>query len=366
MEHYNTYKTTKNMRHKISSLFIGCRRKKRLIIATLTILSCINLGLAQDSQQPPIFVDVVTVKPTTRQDQVATTGTLIAIPGIVVKPEISGRITKIYFKSGDTITAETPLIEINTDVLNAQLAKAQAQAQLTRLQYARYSQLYKTHDISKADFDKAQADYNSAQASVANIQAQLRQANITAPFTGKLGLSQINIGDYINVGQSIVNLQALDPLKVDFSVPEIYLSKVTIGQTVLLKTDAYPNTTFTGKVEAIESLINDKNRTLGIRANVPNKEGKLLPGAFVETTLQLASQKNLLIIPQTAIVYAPAGNYVFKVINGKAKKTAVVLGAMDNKKVVITSGIKADDVIVTAGQQKIHDGAPVIITKPKK
>lgn len=340
---------------------------KQIINATVCIilLSYTDLVLANSAQIPPAFVEAITAQPTSRQDQVAATGTLIAIPGIVVKPEISGRITKIYFKSGDSIVAGAPLIEINTDILKAQLAKAQAQAQLTRLQFARFSKLYKTHDISKADFDKAQADYNSAQAQVENVQAQLRQANITTPFTGKLGLSQINIGDYVNAGQNIVNLQSLDPLKVDFSVPEAYLSKVAVGQTVLLKTDAYPEETFVGKVEAIESLINDNNRTLNIRANIPNKDGKLLPGAFVETTLQLALQQNLIIIPQTAVVYAPEGNYVFKVINGKAKKAAVILGTLDNKKVVIKSGIKAGDVIVTAGQLKIHEGAPVVVTKSK-
>lgn len=163
---------------------------------------------------------------------------LVSIPGIAVKPEISGRITKIYFKSGDSVTIGAPLIEINPDLIRAQLADAQAQSQLTKLQFGRFAELYKTHDVSKDDYDKAQANYVSAQAKVENMQAQLRQTNIVAPFSGKLGLCQINLGDYVNAGQTVlVNLQSLDPLRVDFSIPETYLSKVAIGQTVLLHSD---------------------------------------------------------------------------------------------------------------------------------
>ncbi|CAL7963353.1 membrane fusion protein, multidrug efflux system [Gammaproteobacteria bacterium] len=314
----------------------------------------------------PAFVDALTVQPSTRQDNVSVTGSLISIPGIVVKSEISGRVTKISFKSGDTVAAGAPLIEINPDLIKAQLAQAQAQLQLTLLQFERAAKLYKAANVSKNDFDMAQANYNSAQAQVEYVQAQLRQANIVAPFFGKLGLNQVNLGDYVNAGQSIiVNLQLLDPLHVDFSISEAYLSKVTIGQTVLLHTDAYPNETFMGKVEAIESLVNQNNRTLNVRASVPNKDGKLLPGTFVEATLQFGLQQQLIIVPQTAVFYTPEANYIFKVVNGKAVRVAVVIGERDSDNIVIKSGIKAGDVIVTAGQLKIREGSPVIIAESK-
>jgi len=330
------------------------------------VLNPADLAFAKSSPAiPPAFVDTITVQPSARQDQISVTGSLISIPGIVVKPEISGRITKINFKSGDTIAAGTPLIEINPDLIKAQLAQAQARSQLTRLQFERATKLYKTADVSKNDFDTAQANYNSARAQVEYAQAQLRQANIVAPFFGKLGLSQVNLGDYVNAGQSIVNLQLLDPLRVDFSISEAYLSKVTIGQNVLLHTDAYPNETFTGKVEAIESLINQNNRTLNVRASVPNKDGKLLPGTFAEVTLQFGEQQQLIIIPQTAVVYTPEANYVFKVVNDKAVRVAVVIGDRDSDNIVIKSGIKAGDVIVTAGQLKIREGSPVAMTENK-
>lgn len=337
------------------------------LIFIIIALNCANLASAKPPTIPPAFVETITVQPSSHQDQISSTGSLISIPGIVVKPEISGRITKIHFKSGDVVAAGTPIVEINTDIIKAQLADAQAQSRLAQLQFERFAVLYKTHDVSKDDYDKAQANYASMLARVEHVQATLRQANIVAPFAGKLGLSQINIGDYVNAGQSVlVNLQSLDPLRVDFSIPEIYLSKVAIGQKVLLHTDAYPKEIFTGSVEAIESLINQNNRTLSVRAKVPNKDGKLLPGAFVEVTLQFALLNQLIIIPQTSIVYAPNGNYVYKVVNNKAEKAAVTFGDRDNNNVVIKSGIKIGDVIVTAGQMKVHEGFPVIVAGKQK
>ena len=330
-------------------------------------LGCSTITLAKTQPEiPPTVVEALTAKTTTIPEEVSGTGTLISIPGIVVKPEISGRVTKIYFKSGEVVATGTPLFEINSDLIKAQLAGAQAKAQLAHVQFERFSKLHKTNDISKAEYDKSQADYNAAQAKVENMQAKLRQANIVAPFTGKLGLSKINIGDYVEAGQSIVNLESLDPLRVDFSIPETYLSKVKVGQTVILHTDAYPKEKFIGKVEAIESRIDQNNRTLNVRAVIPNKDHKLLPGTFVETILQFAVEKQVIMLPQTAIVYTPEGSYVFKIVDNKAEKVFVTLGDRGSNNIVIKSGIKAGDVIVTAGQLKTHEGAPVIIAGNKK
>ena len=330
------------------------------------ILHCNTAIMAKPTKIPPTFVEAITVNGSTHQEQLVATGSLISIPGIVVKPEISGRITKIYFKSGDTVATGAPLIEINTDIIRAQLADAMAQSSLAKAQFERATELYKTKDVSKDAFERAKANIVSAQAKVENMRAQLRQANIVAPFAGKLGLSQVSVGDYVNAGQSIVNLQSMDPLSVDFSIPENYLSKVATGQTVLLRTDAYPKEIFTGKVEAIESMINQKNRTLSIRASVPNKDGKLLPGTFVETTLQLGKQQQLIMVPQTAVVYAPSGNYVFKIVNGKAQKTPVIIGERDSNNIIIKSGINLGETIITAGQLKIGDSSPVIVVGNNK
>lgn len=336
---------------------------KQLTIWAIIIvpLSYNNLVLATTPTEPPTVVDVITVHPGAHQNQITATGSLISVPGIVVKSEIAGRITKILFNSGEVVTAGTPLIEINPELIKPQLAQAQAQAQFTKLQFERATKLYKTNDVSKDHLDQAQANYNTTQAQVELVQAQLRRANIVAPFAGKLGLSQVHLGDYVNAGQNIVNLQTVDPLRVDFSISEAYISKVAVGQAVLLHTDAYPQKTFTGKIEAIESLINSNNRTLNIRAIVPNKSGELIPGAFVEVTIQLGLQQQIIAIPQTSIVYAPEANYVFKAVNGKAVKEKVILGERDSNNIIVKSGIKDGDVIITAGQLKLHEGSPIVV-----
>ncbi len=317
------------------------------------------------AQMPPVVVETVTIKTVTKPEQITATGNLISIPGIIVKPEVAGRITKVYFKSGDVVGKGAALVEINPDVIKANLVAAQAELKVKKLNFDRAVSLYKTKDISQAEFDQAQSNYDAAKASVDGIQAKLRQTTITAPFAGKLGLSQVNEGDYVTSGQNIVSLQTVDPLKVDFSIPEVYQSKVANSQTVLLSTDAYPQETFSGQIEATESLINPNNRTLGVRANVPNSSGKLIPGGFVNVVVQFSKQQ-VITIPQTSIVYDPDGSYVYKVVGDKAEKTKIVLGAKDSDNVEVRSGLKVGDVVVTAGQLKIYPGAHLIIVDTKK
>lgn len=336
------------------------------VIIFILISSCFSLALAAEkTKAAPVNVETVTVQLVSHPDQISATGTLISIPGIIVKPEISGRVTKIYFKSGEVVSTSTPLIEINPEIIKAQLAEAEAALNLNRLNFSRSTALYKTHDIAKSDFDQAKANYDGAQAKVASVLAQLQQTTVVAPFAGKLGLSQVNVGDYINVGQSIVNLQTLDPLKVDFSIPELYQNRVAIGQTVLLHTDSNPGKTFSGQVEAVESLINQNNRTLNVRANIPNKNGELIPGGFAEVTLRFAEER-LIMVPQTAIVYSLGGNYVFKVVANQAEKVMVTLGSKDSNNVVIQSGLKVGELIITSGQTKIYPGSPVLVNENKK
>jgi len=340
-----------------------------MIISILLIIFFCGSDIAlaakkKPTEIPPAVVETVTVQTASYPEQILSSGSLLSIPGIVVKPEISGRITKIYFKSGDMVQQGAVLIEINPDIIRAQMAEAQANFKLNQLNFTRSNALYKTRDISKADFDQAQANYNSSQAKVENLKALLQQTAVFAPFAGKLGLSQVNLGDYVTAGQSVVNLQTIDPLKVDFPIPEFYQSKVALNQEVFLETDAYPKEVFHGNVEAIESLINPNNRTLNIRANIPNKDKKLMPGGFVEVTLRF-SEKQLIMIPQTALVYDSDGDYVFKVVNGRAEKIKVTLGDKNADNVVINSGLKDGDVVVTVGQMKVRPGSPVIVVGSK-
>lgn len=343
---------------------------KRLLIP-ITLFTLISLSVfaknatPKDAELPPAMVETSTVHLTSQQVQIATTGNVIAIPGITIKPEASGRITKIFFKSGDQVTAGAPLIEINPDILKARLTQTIAEWKLAQLNYERSAKLYETHSISKADLDNSKAKLSSTKAEVDSAQASLNQTTVTAPFSGQLGLSAVNLGDFVNIGQNIVNLESLDPIFIDFTIPEVYLKEISKGQTILIRSDIYPKETFTGTVVATESRIDPTNRTLKLRAAVANKEGKLLPGTFVEVNLLTKKLADVISIPQTAVVYSSDGNYVFTVEKNKAVKVSVQLGDRTAENIVVTEGLKPGDVVITAGQQKVHPGGPVIIINDK-
>jgi membrane fusion protein (multidrug efflux system) len=264
------------------------------------------------------------------------------------------------------VAAGAPLLELNPDIIIAQLAQYKAALNLSKLAFDRAVKLYNTRTISKAEFDQAQADLSAGQARVDAANAQLRQARIIAPFAGRLGLSLVSIGDYVSAGQSIVNLESLDPINVDFSIPETYMGRVAVGQDIELRSGAFSSQVFYGKVDAIESQINPGNRSLLLRASVPNKEHKLLPGGFVDVKLYTneASQQ-VISVPQVAVLYAPDGNYVYKIVNNSAVKTLVTLGSSDAQNVIIKEGLKPGDDIITAGQQKVQDGARVAVVPNK-
>lgn len=314
---------------------------------------------------PPAIVEVVAIKASFVYDKITATGSVTAIPGIVVKPEIAGRIVHVYFKSGDKVKVNAPLLEIYPAILKAQLTQAQADLKLAELNYARYAKLYETHTISKADYDKAKATLDTNKGKVEQSQAALDQTLIRAPFAGRLGVSKISLGQYVNVGQDVVSLQNVDPIYIDFTVPELFAGKVAVGQSIELHASAYPQDIFKGTIQAIDPLIVQKTRSINIRAVIPNKDEKLRPGGFADVVLFVSGPQSVIKVSQTAVVYSTAGNYVYKVVNGHAAKTLVTLGERDAQSVVIKSGLKEGDVIVTAGQQKITaDGVPVIVMPP--
>lgn len=334
-----------------------------IFIGLLAVMS-LEVYSAPSGKIPPAFVESQVVKFSSRSEQINATGTLVSVPGIIVRPEISGRVTKIYFKSGQDVTAGTQLIEVNSDIVRAQLAQHQATLKLCNLAFDRAVKLFKTHTIAQSELDKARADLTVARAEVDCSEAQLRQSVIVAPFSGRLGLNLVNVGDYVNAGQDMVSLQMLDPISVKFSIPEVYLSKLVVGQDISLRSEAYPQEAFKGKIEAFESLINSENRSLMVRASVPNKDNKLLPGGFVEVSVFMREQKNVIMVPQVAVVFSAQGNYVYKIVDGKAEKAVVSLGERDAQDVVVLSGLTPGDVIVTAGQLKVREGGPVMMAPP--
>jgi membrane fusion protein, multidrug efflux system len=328
----------------------------------LNVISVYGKDKKSAEANEAVLVEIASVQSQSFNKHITLTGTLRANQGVMVRPEVAGRITQIYFKSGTMVVAGTPLVQLNQEVILAQLQQSQAELQLAEQNYARTLALYKMRTLARADLDNVTSRLNAAKAKVNEYQAQLDQTLIKASFTGKLGLSAVNLGDYVHVGQDLVSLEALDPIEVEFSVPQVYLDNLVVGQNVNITADAYKGQKFSGKIYAIDAQINLSNRTVAVRATIPNAAGKLLPGTFVEAELDLTSKTTNLVIPQVAVFYDVGKSYVYKVVGDKVSKTQVELGDRDRENVVLISGLNVNDKIVTAGQLNIEDGAKIKIT----
>jgi membrane fusion protein (multidrug efflux system) len=332
--------------------------KKQIILCVLLI------GLAKVTFSNPAInqtldvkiVNTVKVQYKNYQQKIISTGSLIAIPGIMVKSEVSGRIAKIDFKSGKKVAMGAPLIEINSDILKPQLIQAKAELDLEMKQFDRVAKLFQRHFISESDVDSIKTKLVTDKSKVSQYEAELKQMMVTAPFDGTLGLAMVSLGDYVEKGQEIVKLNKLNPIYADFSIPETLLTAVAIGQTVLLSSDAYPQQVFEGKVVAFDSGVNQSNRTIMVRAGIPNKGEKLFPGVFVKAILLVGKPKKVMVIPQTAVIRSADENYVYKVQDGKAKKVKVILGESNADFVIINSGLQINDKVITSGELKVSDG----------
>lgn len=341
------------LKRYVMYLFLG--------VLVLTLLSC-GLLRASKPMAPPVVVGATKVTLQPWQETIQAVGSLSANQGIVIKPEISGRITAIYFRSGETVKAGDPLVQLNPDILQAKLDAAKAQTQLSAADYQRALTLYKQKVFAKADMDKALATYRANQAQQAQAQAALAQTLIRAPFSGRLGLRLVEQGDYLDPTQSIVNLDAIDPLRVDFSIPGTDVGKVTIGAKLNVHTQAYPNQTFVATVYAIDSQIDTATRSLSLRANLKNPQQQLLPGAFVDVSLEVAQPQTLATVPETAVNNDETGSYVYRIIHHQAIKTPVTVLFQQAGKIGLT-GLQAGEQVISVGGFKVLDKAPVIVGK---
>lgn len=352
--------------------FVKLKPLYKLASTAFLIISLFSAGItiaqAKDkgSKGQAILVETAPAQLQTFKNQITVTGTLRASQGIVIRPEVAGKIAQIYFKSGTMVSAGTPLVQLNQDVISTQLQQYQSDLQLAQQNYARMRELYKTHTIARVDFDTVASKLTTATAKVAEFKAQLDQTLIKAPFAGKLGLSSISLGDYVKIGQDIVSLEAIDPIEVEFDVPQVHLNDLSVGQNITITSDAYAGQKFVGKIYATDAQINLGNRTIAVRATIPNTAGTLLPGAFVEVQLDFTSKTLTLIIPQVAVIYDAGQTFAFKVVGDKVVKTKVTLGSRDKENVTVLSGLIANDMVVTAGQLNIEDGSIIKLANSKK
>ncbi|WP_126323132.1 efflux RND transporter periplasmic adaptor subunit [Candidatus Rickettsiella viridis] len=340
------------LKRSIAIFFLG--------IFVLALVSC-DLLHGSKPARPPVVVGATSVVLQPWQETIQAVGSLSASQGIVIKPETSGRITAIYFQSGENVKAGDPLLQLNPAMLQAKLDAAKAQTDLSAADYARASTLYKQKVFAKADMDKVLASYRANQAQQAQAQAALDQTLIRAPFSGRIGLRLVNQGDYIDPSKAIANLDAIDPLRVDFKIPGTDASKVTVGTTVIIHSDAYPKQTFLASVYAVDSQIDADTRSLGVRASLSNSKQQLLPGAFVNVSLQVAQPQSLTTVPETAVNNDETGSYVYRIIDHKAVKTPVTVAFQRDGKIALSTGLKEGEQIISVGGFKVLDKAPVIV-----
>lgn len=297
-------------------------------------------------------------------------GTLEAINGVTVTTETSGIIMDIGFTSGTMVEKGQYLLQIDDSLDVQNLKNNQAQLTLAQLDFNRNEKLFRTNAVSRSQYDNSLAQLQQAQAQVDKTLVEIAQKRIKAPFAGKLGIDQVNVGQYLTPGAAIVTLQALNPLYVNFSLPQRYLSKIHQGQKVSLVSDAYPDKTWMGKITAINSVITNNTRNINLQATVENPDLILYPGLFVNVQLHLDQEDNVISLPQTAVDYSLYGDIVYvikKTQNEKgetimtAEQKSVKLGERKDHKVRIISGVNAGDWVVADGQLKLTDGVQIII-----
>ena len=339
--------------------------KHLILLSSIVIASLCSAATAAGNppKMPPTLVTAMQVKTTPWQEKIIAVGTLRAFQGTDITAEIPGRVTQIGFKSGQYVKKGDVLVKLFQDVFKANVDLYRSELELNKLNMKRIAKLYKTHTIAKVDYDNAVSKLASSKAKLDQAQASLSQATIRAPFSGKLGLRNISIGDYINPGYKIVNLQMLDPIDVDFNIPEVYLSKAKNNQSITISSTGHNEKAFRGHVYALDSSVDTTTHSLAARAHIENQKHLLVPGTFVQVTLALGKALNVIKVPQTAIVYEANGHYVYKIVKGKAVKTAVTLSRQTKNNMIITKGLKVGDQVITTGQLKVHDNAPVMIKK---
>ncbi len=290
---------------------------------------------------------------------ISAVGSLRANESVVIRSEIAGRIAAIHFSEGEAVKAGAELIRLDDSEQRAQLAESTAAAKLNELNFARARDVFEKKLLSQQNYDEALEKLHESQARVTLDEARLAKTRLTAPFAGVLGLRQVSVGDYIKEGQNIVNLEDIQALKLDFRAPETYLASIKPEQQVTLQVDAYPQRSFSGRLYAIDPRIDEQTRTVVLRARIPNPDMNLHPGMFARVSLVLESRADAVLVPEQALLPVGDTQFVYRVVDGKAVQTRVLTGQRSEGAVEIVQGLNAGDTVITAGQTKVHDGAPV-------
>lgn len=309
-------------------------------------------------------VEAVTVRADTLTDEIAAVGSLQATESVVVRAEAPGRVTAIEFAEGRPAAKDAVLVRLDSSEWAAQVDQIAAAVELNRANYERAAALKDEKVLSAQAFDQAASRLKESEAGLALAKERLAKTTVRAPFAGRLGLRRISVGDYVQPGQELVTLDDLSAMKVDFRVSGVYAGRLKTGQPVVVRIDAFSGESFRGRIDAIDPRLDEGTRTIAARARIPNGDGRLHPGMFAGVHVIVGERPQVVLVPEEAIV--PMGNekYVYRVVEGKAALTKVALGQRREGNVEIVAGVKAGETVVTAGQMKIGDGAPVTVIGP--
>ncbi|AJE02583.1 efflux RND transporter periplasmic adaptor subunit [Geobacter pickeringii] len=342
-----------------------------VLIAILGAVKALQIGAMIDQGKkfvpPPETVSTAMVTAESWETALTSVGTLTAVQGVTVAAEQPGKVVQIAFEPGAPVTKGTLLIRQDTSSEEAQLPGALAEAKLARINQQRTDQLLKDGVISQADHDRAVATTNQTQAQVDTIRAAIAKKTVRAPFTGRLGIRQVNLGQILKEGDPIVTLQSLDPIYVDFTLPQQQLPKLHRGFPVRVATDALPGETIEGRITAINPQVDADTRNIKVQATVANHAEKLRPGMFVTVAVGLPVQQKVLAIPATAVLYAPYSDSVFVVEEGKEKKGKVLrqqfvrLGSKRGDFIAVISGLREGEAVVSTGVFKLRNGQGAVV-----
>ena len=328
-------------------------------------------GFLTSMANPPQTISTVNATTQTWQPEVQAVGSLRAVNGATLSLEVAGVVERIGFNSGDDVQAGQVLLQLRSEDDAAKLAALDASAALAQVNYDRDVRQLRAQAVSQSIVDSDNYNLKNARAQADEQRAVVAKKTLRAPFAGHLGIRAVDLGQYLNPGTAVVTLQALDPLFVDFSVPEQALSRVAVGQAVAAKVDTFPDETFQGKIIAVSPSVDTDSRNVQMRASLPNPDHRLLPGMFATIGIDAGAPEQRITLPQTAITYNPYGSTVYLVEKnaetgpGKAewiaRQSFVTTGATRGDQVAVLSGVKSGDTVVSAGQIKLHNGAPVAI-----
>lgn len=336
----------------------------RLFVSLILLVPSLLLAQGGPPGGREISVESIIVEPSVLEATVEAVGTVLADASAMLRAELPGQILERHFEDGQRVSRGDRLFSIEATVLEAEVNEARATAEQAEAAYKRAQRLIEERLISDTDFDTARANYNVSVARLLSSQARLSKTVIRAPFDGFVGLRQINVGDYATIGQELVSVVRLDPLRVEFSVPETLLARIKPDQAIHITVGAFPGEVFRGLITAIAPQINVAGHNVTIRASLPNPDLRLRPGLFAQVSVTLDVKPDALMLPEQAIWPIGQQKTVYVVADGKATRRNVEIGQRTPGRVEIVAGIEAGEEVVTAGQMKLFDGASVRTVRP--